>query len=90
MRPWLLTLSILATVVACICGRAAHAQNLPWCAHLDFGADETVNCSYTSFQECLAEVHGGGNFCMANNTYQPPAPAHPPQRAKKHAPLKPS
>ena len=69
-------------------GTRAAAQNLPWCAHLDYGTDEAVNCTFTSFAQCLSEIHGVGGFCMANNTYQ--APAAPSHRAKKHAPLKPS
>ena len=84
----LLTLGILAGFFG-LTGRA-DAQNLPWCTHLDFGADESVNCSFASLDRCLAEVHGVGGFCMANNTYPDPAPAHPSYRAKKRAPPKPS
>ena len=47
----------------------ADAQNGPWCAHYDFGNDETVNCSFYSFQQCLADVHGVGGFCSQNSTY---------------------
>jgi Protein of unknown function (DUF3551) len=48
---------------------AAQAQNGPWCAHYDFGSDETVNCSFYSFQQCVADVRGVGGFCSQNNTY---------------------
>jgi hypothetical protein len=88
MRRSLLMLGILAGVFG-LAGRA-EAQDYPWCAHLDFGADESVNCSFVSFEQCQAEFHGVGGFCMANNTYQAPLPAHPSSRAKKRAPLKPS
>jgi hypothetical protein len=92
MRAWLTTLAILAGAGAGagILGLAppAQAQNLPWCAHLDYGTDEAVNCTFTSFEQCRSEIHGVGGFCMANNTYQ--APAVPSHRAKKHTPLKPS
>jgi hypothetical protein len=49
----------------------AKAQNAPWCAHYDFGSDESVNCSFYSFQQCVAEVRGIGGFCSQNSTYQP-------------------
>ena len=48
---------------------AAQAQNGPWCAHYDFGSDETVNCGFYSFQQCLADVRGVGGFCSQNSTY---------------------
>lgn len=48
---------------------AAEAQNGPWCAHYDFGSDETVNCGFSSFQQCLTDVRGVGGFCSQNSTY---------------------
>ena len=96
MRPWLMTLAILAGafagVLAGVLGLTppAQAQNLPWCAHLDYGTDEAVNCTFTSFEQCRSQIHGVGGFCMANNTYQAPVSAVPAHRAKKHAPAKPS
>jgi hypothetical protein len=91
MRPWLITLATLAGVLFGVLGLAprAEAQNLPWCAHLDFGADETVDCTFRTFDQCLAEIHGVGGFCMANNTYQAPVSPLPSHRTKKHT-LKPS
>jgi hypothetical protein len=86
MRPWLITLAILAGPLGLATG--AEAQNLPWCAHLDYGADEAVNCTFTSFEACLSQIHGVGGFCQANNTYE--APAASSHRAKKRVPLKPS
>jgi hypothetical protein len=88
MRPWLMTLAILAGISGL--APPAQAQNLPWCAHLDYGTDEAVNCTFTSFEQCRSQIHGVGGFCMANNTYQAPVSAVPAHRAKKHAPAKPS
>lgn len=48
---------------------AAQAQNGPWCAHYDFGSDESVNCGFHSFQQCIADVRGIGGFCSQNSTY---------------------
>ncbi len=90
MRLWPIGLAILAGANAGVFGFTppARAQNLPWCAHLDYGTDEAVNCSFTSFAQCQSQIHGVGGFCMANNTYQvPTAPSH---REKKRGPLKPS
>jgi hypothetical protein len=92
MRPWLIRLAVLAGASAGVLGLTppAEAQNLPWCAHLDYGTDEAVNCTFTSFEQCLAQIHGVGGFCMANNTYPAPVSAAPSRREKKRAPLKPS
>src|SRR5215472_11354134 len=32
-----------------------------------------MNCGFTSFQQCLADVSGIGGFCTQNSTYQPSA-----------------
>ena len=50
----------------------------PWC--VQYGQD-TSNCGFTSFQQCLATASGNGNNCRPNawytpypppNTYSPP------------------
>jgi hypothetical protein len=53
-----------------------NAQNAPWCAHYDFGSDESVNCGFVSFDQCLGDVRGVGGFCMRNNTYVPVSRSH--------------
>lgn len=60
-----------AVLLGAVMGSAttAQAQNGPWCAHYDFGSDESVNCGFVSFQQCLADVHGLGGFCVQNSTY---------------------
>ena len=55
-------------------GTPAKAQNYPWCAHINGGSDESVNCGFVSFDQCMLTVRGMGGFCMANNTYQAPVP----------------
>jgi hypothetical protein len=57
--------SVLATV--------AEAQNYPWCARMNMG-DETVNCGFVSFDQCMTYLSGGAanGYCIENNTYKPP------------------
>jgi hypothetical protein len=75
MKFPLFALSIIAA--AAVLMSAAEAQNYPWCARINFG-DEAVNCSFDSFERCMASLSGGGasGYCIKNNTYQPPAREH--------------
>jgi hypothetical protein len=83
--------ALLLLAVAAAAAAPALAQNYPWCAHIDAGADEAVNCGFVSFEQCMATVRGMGGFCMANNTYRAPLPAAgPTRRAHRHAAPKPS
>jgi hypothetical protein len=45
-----------------------------------------MNCGFSTFQQCMADVSGIGGFCIQNNTYHPPAGPHPPTRAQRHSP----
>jgi uncharacterized protein DUF3551 len=75
-------LGILAIVVVIAgIGTRAEAQNYPWCA--DYAGFGSQNCSFTSFQQCLAGPSGNGGFCNANTQYSPPAEAMP--RVRKHS-----
>jgi hypothetical protein len=60
-----------AALLAAVMGSAtaAQAQNGPWCAHYDFGSDESLNCGFYSFRQCVADVRGVGGFCSQNSTY---------------------
>jgi hypothetical protein len=69
MRTLLLVFGISVGIVGI--GNRAEAQNYPWCAHYGTGF-ESMNCGFTTFQQCLDTVRGIGGFCMQNNTYQPP------------------
>lgn len=51
------------------------AQNYPWCAHIDTGYDDALNCGFVSFAQCMQTVRGMGGFCQSNNTYRPPLSA---------------
>jgi hypothetical protein len=56
--------------------KRAEAQNYPWCAQYS-GGDGGMNCGFTTFQQCLADVSGIGGFCVQNSTYQPPQVPRP-------------
>src|SRR5215831_10819517 len=36
--------------------------------------DEVVNCGFECLEQCRASLSGGGDRCIENNTYKPPAP----------------
>jgi hypothetical protein len=72
MRPLVLLMGILFAAIAF--GTAAQAQNYPWCAIYNMG-EWASSCSFVTENQCWNSVRGVGGFCMANNTYQPSAPA---------------
>ena len=67
-----LLLPALTLITAMTIGTSAQAQNYPWCAQYGTGMGG-MNCGFTSFQQCLADVSGIGGFCTQNSTYQPSA-----------------
>jgi len=67
-------------------GTPAEAQNYPWCAQYSGSMGGAMNCGFSTFQQCMADVSGIGGFCIQNNTYHPPAGPHPPTRAQRHSP----
>ncbi len=75
------------TAVATAFGTAAEAQNYPWCAQYGGGSNGgAMNCGFSTYQQCMADVSGIGGFCMQNNTYQPPPGPHPPTGARRPYP----
>jgi Protein of unknown function (DUF3551) len=72
MRLSLLLTGMLVGAVALSTG--AQAQNYPWCAIYNMG-EWASSCSFVTENQCWNSVRGIGGFCMANNTYQPSAPA---------------
>jgi Protein of unknown function (DUF3551) len=62
--------------------KRAEAQNYPWCAQYS-GGDGGMNCGFTTFQQCLADVSGIGGFCIQNNTYLPPQVPRPRARGTR-------
>ena len=75
MRPLFVTLGIiLATAVV---SSSANAQNYPWCANYGgFFGDGGTNCGFTTYEQCLATVSGGGGACERNLQYVPPPGPH--------------
>ncbi len=48
-------------------GNAAHAgwQRAPWCAYLG-GFGGNFDCSYYTFEQCMATARGLGGYCSPN------------------------
>jgi Protein of unknown function (DUF3551) len=69
MRLSLLPMSILAA--AAVLSTPAKAQNYPWCAQYTGSMGGSMNCGFTTYEQCMATVSGVGGFCVQNNTYQP-------------------
>ncbi len=78
MRRLILALCIVGGTAAL--GSSAQAQNYPWCATYGGGSNGgATNCGFTSFEQCMATVHGMGGFCNRNTQYAPTAgPYHAP------------
>ncbi len=70
------------TAVANALDTPAQAQNYPWCAQYSMGYGGAMNCGFSTYQQCMADVSGIGGFCMQNNTYQPPVGPHPPTKSQ--------
>jgi hypothetical protein len=68
-------------------GNRAEAQNYPWCALYDSGADGGgTNCGFTTFEQCMETARGLGSNCQPNTQYQPPPGPHPPTRLQRRYP----
>jgi Protein of unknown function (DUF3551) len=83
MMRSLLVLGILAG--AAIASRA-QAQNYPWCAEYSGSMGGSMNCGFTTHEQCMATVSGMGGFCVVNTQYQLPVPGPLHWRSgKRHA-----
>jgi Protein of unknown function (DUF3551) len=60
----------IATLVG-LTGTAAHAQNYPWCSQYTGAMGGSMNCGFSTYEQCQANVGGIGGFCIRNDTYQP-------------------
>lgn len=61
-----------ALVGAAFMSVPAQAQNYPWCAqYLGRGFGGAMNCGFSTYQQCMADVSGIGGECIRNNTYRP-------------------
>ena len=59
MRTIALAAVVYATLSLCSNG----AQAAPWCAHYSTGLND---CSFHSFQQCMAALSGVGGSCSRN------------------------
>jgi len=80
MRASFITLGILAAAIVSVA--PAGAQNYPWCAQYSGGSmGGGRNCGFTTFEQCLATVHGIGGTCSQNTQYEPqPGPHRKPRQ----------
>ena len=75
MKIFLFALAIAAATTAL--GTPVQAQNYPWCAqYTGRGMGGAMNCGFSTYAQCMADVSGIGGFCIQNNTYRPPSAAH--------------
>lgn len=68
-----LTAVALAAFVAAAASTGAQAQNYPWCAVLNMG-DNSYNCGFVTYQQCMTTISGIGGFCERNTQFQPLQP----------------
>jgi Protein of unknown function (DUF3551) len=81
MRASFVALGILAAAI--VSSAPAGAQNYPWCAQYSGGSmGGGRNCGFTTFEQCLATVHGIGGTCSQNTQYEPPPGVHQKPRRK--------
>ena len=64
----------LAVAVALLAAHAASAQNTtrPYCIRDGHGGPGMWDCSYYSWQQCLASASGAGGTCWENPNYRGP------------------
>jgi hypothetical protein len=62
------TLSVFTTAGSVDAAWAGSRPATPWCAHIS-GADWVMDCSFYTWQQCRATVHGLGGFCSPNPRY---------------------
>lgn len=73
-----LVVMTLVVAASSFAPRGANAETYyPWCAYYDAWS---YSCGFTSFQQCLATVSGGGGACRPN----PYAPPQADTRGRRH------
>jgi Protein of unknown function (DUF3551) len=61
---------VVASVLTSASGANADWRQLaPWCANM--GGSYGFDCSYFTFEQCMATARGLGNFCSPNPSLQP-------------------
>lgn len=71
----------IATVL--LIGAAGPVQAAPWCAWFT-GYSSNYDCSYFTFEQCLATIRGVGGYCASNVYPEPPLYPPPPHRKRPH------
>ena len=81
------TFAVAAAVLASIAAfatpsfaQAAWRQAAPWCANM--GGGYGFDCSYFTFDQCMATARGLGNFCTPNPRAQYYAEDRPRRRVR--------
>jgi hypothetical protein len=70
MKFSLIAAAALIAAVAAVSLPSAQAQepiNYPWCAYYN---NTGVNCGFTTFAQCEADISGIGGACQPNTQYQ--------------------
>jgi hypothetical protein len=62
---------LILVILGILGASAARAQNAPWC--LQSSSESSQQCTYASFQQCLAD-RVGTEFCIQNSTYRASTP----------------
>jgi len=75
--------TLLAAVVAAplmlfVQTDGASAQNYPWCAQ--YASPGSINCGFSTEQQCRAALSGNGGYCAENPLYHPEGAARRPRR----------
>ncbi len=47
----------------------ASAQNYPWCAQ--YASPGSINCGFSTWEQCRAALSGNGGYCAENPMYHP-------------------
>lgn len=84
MRTAFLALLALGTVTAIDAMEAAQARDYPFCIKGREYDQVNGDCSFTTYQQCLATASGRYAYCDANPFYNDGADASPRPR-RKHA-----
>jgi hypothetical protein len=66
-----LAILVGATALGALTATAVHAQNYPWCSQYTGSMGGSMNCGFSTYAQCMANVSGIGGFCIRNDTYQP-------------------
>ena len=79
------TLIVIATLaITLVIDARGSVQAAPWCAWLSDYRGFLQDCSYYTFEQCLATIRGNGGYCD-RNLHAEPLP-YPPARYRKKLP----